>query len=329
MRLQRKTAILRMLAATLMLSVAACSTAQYDAPIKSFKDAADAAAKSTAEFNAVLADVTLNYALQNAASNPAQNHLQREENDCGAYDPAKQVRCRAYFELSSSVDGRTVKLERDDYTAPLQGMVDILEATQEYATNLLAVEQANTAEDVNNSVDSIEASLIRIAKAANKEEFNDQIPRAAGEAVKWAFGQYIESVKFDALRKATFAATSPLSRAQLAFKEMERSAKIALSSSALEAATDTMEKMDPHSESSVRTTLAAQNAYDDLLTAPLSSMFDNLVEAHENLAKALNEESHLSLRQTLAKLGDIQKQAETLEKIANDLRDAVKKQTTT
>ena len=320
------TAVWRMLIATLILGVAACSTSDYDAPIQAFKSATDAAATSTGKVNTSLAEATLNYAVKSAARDPANNHLKREAKDCGAYNPATEVRCRAYFELRSADGEHSVTLRRDDYSDPLRGMVGILEAAQTYATNLLAVEQANTAEQVNNSVDSIQASLVQIVKAANpKAEFNDQIPQAAGEAVKWAFGQYIESVKFDALRKATSAARSPLALAQVVFKDMEQSAKIALTSSAMEAASDSIQKMNPHNESDIRTTLAAQNAYDDLLTAPLSSMFDNLVGAHESLAKALEGGSHLSLREALGKLDDIEKQAQTLAKIATDLHDALKK----
>lgn len=310
----------RLLSLALLLIVAGCSTTEYAAPIKAFKESADAAAKSYGDMNTALAQATLTYAVQAAARDPASNQLQRPETECGAFVPGRTVRCRAFFSLSSP-DAPPVTLQRQAYTNPLGGLLDVLKAVQDYAGNLNAVQSANTVAEVNSSIDSIQANLNQLAAAANGGQ-TSPLPKAAGQAVKWVFGQYIESVKFRALRDATAAAREPLSQAQVAVQSMEESAKVMLATTSEKAARESMKSMTA-SESSIRAALAAQNAYDDLLTAPLSPMFDNLVAAHADLADALESGSHLSMRDALTRFGEIQKQAATLEKIAKDLMAAL------
>ena len=310
-----------LLAGGLLLALSACSTAEYAAPIQTFKASADAAAQSFANMNETLAATTLDYAVQSAAGDPQHNQLLRQEEDCGAFNPVEEVRCRAFFRLQSTA-GPSVDLQRNHYTDPLGGILAVLNATQAYAGNLAAVQSADTISQVNDSIDSIQANLIQLSKAANVGQASD-LPEAAGQAIKWAFGQYIESVKYNALKAATAAARKPLSDAREAVREMEVSAKIILTASTEKAARDSILNMNPNSAASIRATLAAQNAYDDLLTAPLSSMFDNLVDAHDGLADGFGDGSHLSVRQALAKMDDVLKQAATLEKIARDLQAAL------
>jgi hypothetical protein len=249
---------------------------------------------------------------------------------CGAFipgkEPGKEVRCTATFEMKASISPPiTLTLERELYTDPLGNMVAIMVALQDYAKNLAAVQADNTVAEVNESIDNVQASLVELVKAAGGKEPPGDLRKAAGELVKWAFGQYIESVKFRALRDATSAARNPLSLAAAAFKPIDESVKAVLTVPVQADAAESRKNMNPRDESSIRRTLAVQHAYDDLLTAPMSSMFDNLVAAHEDLASALDGTTPLSVRGALAKLKEVQRQAETLAKIATDLKAALKK----
>lgn len=320
----------RLLAAgALILAAAACSTSDYAAPIGAFATSAEAAARSFREMDQALARSTLDYAVRSVAADqsvPKANTFQRLDESCGTFIPDANVRCQTEFALASPF--ASVTLDRDDYTSPLGNVLGVLDATQEYAANLNAVQQANTIAEVNSSIDSIQASLTQLAKATaasggQPPAIPADLPQAAGQAVKWVFGQYIESVKFRALRDATAAAREPLSQAQMVVTEIAKSAKTTLAHPLRAAAQDSFERMDSNSESSIRAMLAAQDVYDDFLTAPLSSMFDNLVGAHEDLAIALEEGSHLSVRRALDKMDEIEKQALMLEKIAKDLRAAL------
>jgi hypothetical protein len=312
----------------LAMLLSACSTADYAEPIQVFSESATAAAQSVRDLNRALAATTLNYAVAAAARDPANNHLEVADTECGAFvpadDPAQMVRCRADFKLKSSL-GPEVTISRQDYTDPLGNLVAIMDAISGYASNLAAVQSDNTAKEVDSSIDSIQASLIRLLQATGGQQPPSALPKAAGDAVKWAFGQYLESVKFRALRDATSAAREPLNLANTVFKDIEQSAKIELSAPAGSDAFDSRANMDAKSEASIRATLAAQNAYDDVLTAPLSPMFENLVAAHNDLADALDGSKPLSVREALAKLKEVQKQAETLGQIAADLSAALKK----
>ena len=313
----------------LVAGTSACSTAEYAAPIKVFSDSTDAAAKSVRELNASLAKATLDYIVEVAARDPANNHLEVPETDCGAFLPtgvsSEAVRCRASIKLKSGL-GQEVTVEREHYTDPLGNMVAIMDAIKDYANNLAAVQEDNTAAEVNDSIDSIQASLIELMKAAGKNEPPSDLPKAAGEAVKWVFGQYIDTVKYRALRDATAAAEEPLALAAGAFRKIDETVKVELSAPSGAEAFDKRDNMNPRDETSIREALAAQNAYDDVLTAPLSSMFDNLVAAHHDLAEALAGTKPLSVRTALAKLKEVEKQAQALGKIANDLNAALKEE---
>lgn len=304
-------------------AAAACSTADYAAPIKTFSDSTDQAAQSVNELNETLAAATLSYAVTAAAKDPANNHVEVGRDECLLFDPNKVIRCQATIKMRSDF-GPEVTIRREDYTNPLGNMVGIVNAIKDYANNLAAVQSDNTIEEVNDSIDSIQASLVNLSTAAGKEPPTD-LPKAAGEAVKWVVGQYIETVKYRALRDATAAARKPLTQAADAFREIDKSIKLQLTQPKGMAAFESLKDMDPRNEESIRSTLAAQNAYDDVLTAPLSPMFDNLVAAHNDLADGLDGSKPLSVRAALAKLKDVQKQAQALGKIAKDLNAALKK----
>ena len=307
-----------------MVALSACSTSEYAGPIKTFSDATDSATASMKKLNESLAEATLNYAVAAAARDPQNNSLVVD--GCGAFIPGQETRCTATFEMKASLSPpTTMTLERELYTDPLGGMVAIMVALQDYAKNLAALQSDNTVAEVNESIDNVQASLVELVKAAGGDEPPGDLPKAAGELVKWAFGQYIESVKYRALRDATRAATKPLRLAAVAFKPIDESVKAVLTVPVQADAAESLKNMNEEDESSIRRTLAVQNAYDDLLTAPMSQMFDDLVAAHEDLASSLDGTTPLSVRGALAKLKEVQKQAVTLAKIATDLKAALKK----
>jgi len=317
-----------------LLAVSACSTSDYAAPIAKFKTSADAATKAYTDMNALLAETTLDFAIASIVNDktlPKTNTIQRID-DCGTFTGIEPTsleeaeRCRTEFSLTSQE--ASISLQREDYTSPLGNLIGVLEATQEYATNLAAVQQANTTEQVNSSIDSIQASIAKLSQAAAAAEgkpptLPPDLPQAAGQAVKWAFGQYIESVKFNALKEATAAARDPLARAQVAVKRIAEVTKSIMANELQIAAQVADDTVDTNSDTSIRAMLRAHEAYDDFMTAPLSSMFDNLVIAHQALADGLEEDSHISIRRALEKMDEIEAQAKMLEKIVKDLRAAL------
>jgi hypothetical protein len=70
------------------------------------------------------------------------------------------------------------------------------------------------------------------------------------------------------------------------------------------------------------------NAYDDLLTAPLSDMLDNLVAAHKRLEESLNGTGEKSVQAVFSRFEEIKAQAEQIAKIAKDISAALKPKTT-
>jgi hypothetical protein len=321
-----------MLAVALLLAgLAGCSTAQYGEPIKEFSDATTQATAAVREMNQTLGDATLEYALQ-SASKPEVGTLKLvEQSECSAFvpglPPEQAVRCRSVFEFKDIMapDGKPLRIGREQYTNPMGNMVAVMAAIQKYAANLAEVQTDKTAEAVNASIDKIQTNLVELVKATDpKAQIPAGLPAAAGNGVKWIFGQYIESVKLDALQKATKAALGPLDDAAVAFKSFAESAKGLISVTVMADARDAMFKRPDNSVGSNRAALRQANAYDDFLTSPLSPMFDNLVAAHKRLEEALNGDGDVSIQDVFDRLEEIKAQAEQIAKIANDLSAALK-----
>jgi hypothetical protein len=281
--------------------------------------------------NQTLADATLDYAMQ-SASKPDVGALKLvQQSDCSAFvpglPPEDAVRCRAVFEFKDIMgpDGKPLRIDREQYTNPMGGMVAVMAAVQKYAANLADVQADDTAEAVNVSIDKIQANLIALIRATDPDaQVPSGLPGAAGNGVKWVFGQYIESVKLDALQKATKAAVGPLDDAAFAFKSFAESAKGLISVTVMAAARDAMLNRPDNSVGSNRAALRQANAYDDFLTSPLSPMFDNLVAAHKRLEEALNGDGDVSVEDVFDRLEEIKAQAEQIAKIAKDLNAALK-----
>jgi hypothetical protein len=321
-----------MAAMLLLFGLAACSTERYGEPIKGFSDAAAQASDAVRNMNQTLADATLDYVMR-SATDPRLGELRLEKDaDCGAYVPETSaedaVRCRAVFVVNGE-GGQTVTIDREHYTNPMGNMVAVMAAIQKYAANLAEVQADNTSEEVNASIDKIQANLVELIKATDPTaQVPEGLPQAAGEGVKWAFGQYIESVKLDALRKATKAAAAPLDDAAFAFKEFAKSAKQQISVTVMAEAAKAMRNRPDNSVASNRQALNQANAYDDLLTAPLSPMLDNLVAAHRKLETALNGDGKVSIQEVFSRFEEIKAQAEQVAKIAKDISAALQPKTT-
>jgi hypothetical protein len=324
---------LRIATGLLLLScLAACSTERYGEPIEGFRDAAAQATDAVREMNETLADATLDYAVRSAADPTLGSLRLVEDADCGAYvpeaTPETAVRCRALFEVKGE-NGVTVTIDRAQYTDPMGNMVAVMIAVQKYAANLAAVQSDDTAAEVNASIDKIQANLVELIKATDPDaQIPAGLPAAAGDGVKWVFGQYIESVKLDALQKATKAAVGPLDDAAFVFSEFAKTAKQQLSVTVMAESAKAMRSRPSSSPAVNRAALDKANAYDDLLTAPLSPMLDNLVAAHRGLDEALNGDGEVSVEEVFRRFEEIKAQAEQIAKIAKDISDALKPETT-
>ena len=324
---------LHIIAAILLLGgLAACSTERYAEPIKGFSDAAARATDAVRDMNQSLADATLSYAMQ-AATDPNRGKLDLTKGDtCGAFVPVdnaeEAVRCRAEFVITAE-GGTPVTIDRQAYTNPMGNMVAVMAAIQKYAANLAEVQSDNTKEKVNASLTQIQGNLVELAKAANPNaQVPAGLPEAAGQGVRWLFGQYIESVKFDALRKATKAAAQPLDDAALAFQGFAEEAKNLISVTAMDASAKAIRQRPDNTAATNRDALDKANAYDDLLTAPLSSMVDDLVDAHKRLEAALNGTGEVSIEEIFSRLEEIKGQAEEIATIAKNISAALKPKTT-
>jgi len=316
----------------LLAGLAACSTERFGEPIKGFSDAAADAAGAVRDMNRTLADATFDYAMKSAADPKLGTLDLANGQDCGAYVPEAKpedaVRCRAVFVITGE-NGAKVTIDRDAYSNPMGNMVAVMTAIQKYAANLAEIQSDPTKEAVNDSIDKIQANLVELIKATDPSaEVPAGLPAAAGEGVKWAFGQYIESVKFDALQKATKAAAQPLDDAAFAFKEFAKTAKVLLSVTVMADAAKAMRLRTDNSEGTNRHALEQANAYDDLLTAPLSPMLDNLVAAHQRLEQSLNGDGEVSVQEVFSRFDEIKAQAAQIAKIAKDISAALKPATT-
>jgi hypothetical protein len=209
----------------------------------------------------------------------------------------------------------------------------VMAAISSYADALSAIVDADTTQKVQSGLDSVAGSVTTLIKTAAPAAGIGDIPNAAGEAVKWVAGQYIETVKLDALRKATDAARKPIAEAKIVFDESVQNSNKLLIYNLNEDFKKAQMAVDQAKKSDIR---GAERAYvlagnalaDAEESGPAAiAFYASLVEAHTKLADAVNGNDRITLQSVIVELTTLGAQAQELNKIVQGLRDAISKAT--
>jgi hypothetical protein len=210
--------------------------------------------------------------------------------------------------------------------SPLVNSLQLMDQISQYAKGLQAIVDADTESAVDVSINSVDASLLKLAalvKPSNPNFESFSVP--VSDSVKWIAGQYINSVKLDALRTATRNANPLIMKSVDIFRhEADAADKGVRATLAEEVSVRKDSFKSTHSATDLTNWITAARAYDAVLTSPpASTVFAKLADAHDALTKALSDNS-ISLETLFTKLDELKRQAKELQKIASEFMAARK-----
>jgi hypothetical protein len=311
-----KIAHLRICAAiAFSLLLAACGTADYQTPVKSFADATAAAQKSLDGY----VDAVVAQAKQERAAE-AVAHSDKVKVQAGDCLVQGSTRCRVIYQSEDDPEPVPVSPE-----SPVSSITALMRSINAYAGGLQAIATSDSAEKAKASLASTGGSLQNLAQLIGSKQDLGAFAEPTAQAAGWVVGAYIDHVRLDALREATgkgdklIAESVPIFEATA--KVISDAAKIPLAN----AVTDARSAFkDTPSESNLNRLMTAAAAYDAVLTAKPETVFHSLAEAHHELTEALHSDK-LDLKTVFARMDALKAQAEELKDIVTAFIKASKK----
>jgi hypothetical protein len=267
------------------IGLSACSVADYDEPIKTFSATASSADKSLKDYNDLILTQVGKVRHDRAMAQPVAVRVAKKE--CGP----DSTRCHIVV-LQGPNDPNPLPLVPESNADDLLLLMQLI---KDYAAGLQAIVEADTASRVETSVDAVNGDVLKIADAVDPKNKNKAFGNYAtpvGEAVKWAFGAYIDSVKLDALRTATRNADPLIAQAVPIFEATVQQVGNSNRASLAEVVSVRNDAFrQSHSESALSSLVQAAQSYDAVLTAAPDTIFSRLSQSHSDLTKALNDRS--------------------------------------
>lgn len=192
------------------------------------------------------------------------------------------------------------------YTVPprpvLSNSLSLMAGMKAYADNLLAIVEADTTAQVATHVDAAVGSLQEIA--AGIEKTSEEVTKAAkdpigggpekpkvtnlaeyaaptAEAIKWVVGVYVDSVKFDALQRATQESVPIVNRVSQLFAAEASLSEYLPRESYANAVTDQEAVFsDKPSPSNYQALLGSAATYQEALSTRSSQVFESMRTSH-------------------------------------------------
>ena len=317
--------VLRRQAAAMVvaLTAAACSTADYSKPVNDFAAATGEAEKALTELNTQVTEA-YSEVLENSILN-RRVFLKADADNCDT----RSQRCRLIMidENGNTIVDDNGNPETYPPEPPLALMTQLMSEVDAYAANLKALIEADTAEQVATQVNAALGSIQNLAETVAKANPGAGAPASVpqfatpvGAAVNWVVGQYVESVKFRGLQRATEAAKPVVRNAANIFTitsdfisdapRTDLAEEVRVAADAFRNAGD---------ESSLKRYVQAAAKYDALLTSTPPNLFKSMGDAHDALAESL-QGGGLTLGTAIARIEAFAAEAEKLAKILQDLR---------
>lgn len=205
-----------------------------------------------------------------------------------------------------------------------------LAALKIYVANLKAIVEADTAGKItahtNAALVSITKIEISVAKAQGQSEPKGPIAaysEPAGAMISWLVGQYVETVKYNALAKATKRAHPVIVKLNNLHATIGKAAAAHELGTAHKTFTKEKakyRKTKPKSKPVVGAYVAAVVAYGKALKASAAEPLTAFTAAHEKLTKNLNGEGSVTMADVLAAIGDLKEKAKTFKGLLDGLK---------
>ena len=254
----------------------ACSTADYKKPVGNFSTAANEMETALVELNTLVTNAQQEIVYNRVIN--AKLLVNFQEGEC----QSDSERCR--------LDAKNTNGERETLTPEpaLQNILALARSLRTYANNLSAIVEADTAAQVETSVNETIGSLGRIEATVNK--IGGKSENAAGKIkeyvtpfgllINWIVGQYVAEVKIDALQHATKDAKDIVKKATMILQDTEKEAKVVRNRPwAKEASIRNDDYKKDKSEQNLKALLRAAKEYDKFLQARSSNIFARFREA--------------------------------------------------
>ena len=197
----------------------------------------------------------------------------------------------------------------------------LLNGITKYATNLQAIVNSQTAQQVSASLIAAGGSIKDLASMAPGSVADISafaVPSA--NLAAWVAGQYVNQLQVSALRNATRAADPVIQKSAARLKDIAASAK----DPALADATDAVEadqaayQAAPRDRSKLEQLMQTAAVDDALLAAPAASVFSDMGEAHGKLTRSLQGQD-VTLAEALAAVESFAAEATQLQGLVNTL----------
>lgn len=301
-------------AAVVIVAVAACSTDRLADPIDKFAAATTQADQALGKYDAALVARLTERARTIALANRSSVDF---EGKCATTQETKIPGCH----LVVTDKGRTRQLAPD---AALPQHLALSRKLSDYAKNLAAITRAGDKTGIQASVNATKNSLVNIATTVDPTA-NTAIASPAADAANWLIGQYIDYLKFDALKNATSTAEPLVQKSRVFLGQIAATARNDQIGVISNRTITAMQKFNQSGSPGDLDVLQRSTVeYDAVLRSPESGGFDAFAAAHHSLYRALNEGPQ-DFTEFFARVEDLERQASELVKIADAIEKASSK----
>ena len=296
-----------------MLVLGACSTGRYVAPIKEFAATTTAMRKVIENYNTSIHTTIPEERIEEAIENP--NSVMKKEGYCSIGSDE----CILEFQGESLVP-----------VFPLQNSLVLMTEVEKYSQNLQAIAEADVETKVDAAIAKVQGALKNLNASLNngnqdsaKQKNIDKIAQASGSIVKWVAGAYLDSLKLDALQRATHEANPLVQKAAAGrFKEQIKEAKNFDTQKIINTFNELERKFkETPTKQTLRTWLAFSQAFDSYLKQQPTEIFEEFAKAHHALTEALGGD--LSFVDAWQSIDKVQESVEKLRKAISSLQRAL------
>ncbi|GAB4353938.1 MAG: hypothetical protein Kow00114_03440 [Kiloniellaceae bacterium] len=306
--------------AALLLGLAACSTTDYSKPVNDFAAATGNAEKALADLNAQVTTAYRQVLTDAIRDNDVR--ARPASGDC----LTRSERCRLAL-----IDRQGAVQEFYPPEPPLVQLTAVMGQISGYAQNLKALLEADSASKVAGSVNAALGSVQNLAETVAKADTApgatpEKIPQFAtptAAAVNWIAGQYIESVKYRGLQRATKEAKPVIRKAADIFSTTSAFiSDVPRAQLADEVAAADDAYRANRNDANLDKLVKAAAKYDALLSSTPPDLFKRLGDAHDALADSLQGDA-ITIGEAIGKIEAFAAEAQKLAKILKDIRAIV------
>jgi hypothetical protein len=307
------------LAVALAVALAGCSTASdHTAAIKKFADATASAKDAIQAYDSAatqrMTTIVRTAAVKQMKDGKGPGYF-IDENDCGT----RSDKCEAKYKKSKTDEGTPLT-----YKHIIPEHIKAAQAIADYAAALKEVTEADARPQVKAALDQASAATAALANVvqAGSGDAVKPFTGATANLLAWAYGEYQEQVKINALREATSKMNPHVRDAADEFAKVAKLADLAGRAAQAQAVEEAKAAVDASKSIYDMNTLATRvDQFDRELKTPPAGVFIDIADAHQKLTDALVKGPE-SLKDIYDAINRLAAKAEELQAIANAYKEA-------